>query len=149
MRHDELKIIRKALVTGSSLILTPTYVQFLSDLGFLSADSKCWTFDPRANGYARGEGFVSMVLKPITAAVRDGDMIRAVIRASGTNQDGHTPSLTQPSSKAQEELIRQVYRKAKLSFDQTRYFEAHGKYTSVHLSEYILEVSPHCSILCG
>ncbi|KAL2203502.1 hypothetical protein CC79DRAFT_1294463 [Sarocladium strictum] len=117
-----------ALVTGSSLILTPTYVQFLSDLGFLSADSKCWTFDPRANGYARGEGFVSMVLKPITAAVRDGDMIRAVIRASGTNQDGHTPSLTQPSSKAQEELIRHVYRKAKLSFDQTRYFEAHGKF---------------------
>lgn len=115
-------------MTGSSLILTPTYIQFLSDLGFLSADSKCWTFDRRANGYARGEGFVSMILKPVSAALRDGDMIRAVIRGSGANQDGQTPSLTQPSTKAQEELIRHVYRKANLSFDQTRYFEAHGKY---------------------
>lgn len=67
------------------------------------------------------------MLKPLSAAIRDGDMIRSVIRATGSNQDGRTPSLTQPSPRAQEELIRHVYRKANLPFDKTRYVEAHGK----------------------
>lgn len=116
----------KALVTGSSLILTPTFTQFLSNLGFLSPDSKCWGFDHRANGYARGEGFIAVLLKPLSAALRDHDMIRAVIRATGSNQDGQTPSLTQPNPRAQEDLIRHVYEKARLSFDKTRYVEAHG-----------------------
>jgi acyl transferase domain-containing protein len=53
-------------------------------------------------------------------------MIRAVLRSSGTNQDGKTVSITQPSSHAQEALIRSVYRKAGLGFESTRYFEAHG-----------------------
>ncbi|KAK3934109.1 hypothetical protein QBC46DRAFT_368419 [Diplogelasinospora grovesii] len=114
-----------ALVTGSSLILTPTFTHYLSNLGFLSPDSKCWAFDHRANGYARGEGFIALLLKPLSAALRDGDMIRSVIRATGSNQDGQTPSLTQPSSRAQEELIRHVYEKANLPFDKTRYVEAH------------------------
>ena len=119
--------VGKALVTGSSLILTPDLTHYLSNLGFLSPDGKCWTFDHRANGYARGEGFTAIVLKPLSAAIRDGDMIRAVVRATGSNQDGQTASLTQPSPRAQEELIRHVYQKANLSFDNTRYVEAHGK----------------------
>lgn len=120
-----------ALVTGSSLILTPTFTHFLSNLGFLSPDSKCWAFDERANGYARGEGFVALLLKPLSAALRDGDMIRSVVRATGSNQDGHTPSMTQPSAMAQEELIRHVYQKANLPFDKTRYFEAHGEFSLI------------------
>lgn len=53
-------------------------------------------------------------------------MIRAVIRATGANSDGHTPTMTQPSVEAQENLIRHVYGKAGLGFESTRYFEAHG-----------------------
>ncbi|KAI0532709.1 hypothetical protein GGR58DRAFT_489208 [Xylaria digitata] len=120
-----------ALVTGSNLILGPDGFLLLSNLGFLSPDSKSYSFDHRANGYARGEGVIALVLKPLKDAVRDGDMIRAVIRSTGTNQDGRTPSLTQPSPEAQEELIRQVYKKAKLPFGFTRYVEAHGTGTPV------------------
>ncbi|KAI0008226.1 hypothetical protein F4779DRAFT_642004 [Xylariaceae sp. FL0662B] len=120
-----------AIVTGSNLILGPTIFQMLSALNFLSPDSKCYSFDHRANGYARGEGIIALVLKPLPDAVRDGDMIRAVIRSTGSNQDGNTPGLTQPSPRAQEELIRQVYTKANLPFDLTRYFEAHGTGTPV------------------
>ncbi|OTB01370.1 hypothetical protein M426DRAFT_64143, partial [Hypoxylon sp. CI-4A] len=50
---------------------------------FLSKDGVCYSFDHRATGYGRGEGVISLVLKPFSAAVRDGDMIRAVIRATG------------------------------------------------------------------
>lgn len=113
-------------MTGSNLILGPTVYQLLSAQGFLSPDSRCYSFDHRANGYARGEGVIALVLKPVEDAVRDGDMIRAVIRSWGSNQDGRTPGLSQPSPAAQESLIRHVYRKAKLPFDRTRYFEAHG-----------------------
>ncbi|KAI3330341.1 hypothetical protein F4824DRAFT_478888 [Ustulina deusta] len=120
-----------ALVTGSNLILGPDGFMLLSNLNFLSPDSKSYSFDHRANGYARGEGIIALVLKPLREAVTDGDMIRAVIRSTGTNQDGRTPSLTQPSPESQEELIRKVYKKANLSFDFTRYVEAHGTGTPV------------------
>ncbi|KAI8626581.1 hypothetical protein F5Y19DRAFT_446210 [Xylariaceae sp. FL1651] len=120
-----------ALVTGSNLILGPDGFLLLSNLNFLSPDSKSYSFDQRANGYARGEGVIALVLKPLRDAVKDGDMIRAVIRSTGTNQDGRTPSLTQPSPEAQEELIRHVYKKADLSFEHTRYVEAHGTGTPV------------------
>ncbi|PLB53839.1 hypothetical protein P170DRAFT_396789 [Aspergillus steynii IBT 23096] len=120
-----------AIVTGSNLLLDPAVFQMLSAQNFLSPDSKCYSFDHRANGYARGEGILAVVLKPLAAALKAGDTIRAVIRSTGSNQDGRTPVLTQPSSQAQEDLIRHVYRKASLSFEQTRYFEAHGTGTPV------------------
>ena len=32
-----------------------------------------------------------MALKPLEDALRDGDTIRAVVRGTGTNQDGNAP----------------------------------------------------------
>ncbi|KAJ5725083.1 Acyl transferase/acyl hydrolase/lysophospholipase [Penicillium malachiteum] len=120
-----------ALVTGCNLLLDPSIFQMLATQNFLSPDSLCYSFDERANGYARGEGVLAVVLKPFSAAIEDGDMIRAVIRSTGSNQDGHTAVLTQPSPQSQEELIRHVYKKAGLSFHETRYVEAHGTGTPV------------------
>lgn len=98
----------------------------LSVLHFLSPDGKCHSFDASANGYARGEGFGVVVLKPLKDALNDNDTIRAVIRGSGLNQDGKTPGITMPSRDAQSDLISQTYRTAGLDFDRTTYFEAHG-----------------------
>jgi acyl transferase domain-containing protein len=96
-------------------------------MSFLSPDSRCYSFDHRANGYARGEGSVVLLLKRLGDAIRDKDMIRAVIRATGCNQDGHTPVLTQPSQSSQEQLIKRVYESCGLGMESTRYVEAHGK----------------------
>ncbi|KAM7189670.1 polyketide synthase [Rhypophila sp. PSN 637] len=115
-----------AIVTGSNLLLTPELSLHLTSMNFLSPDSVCHSFDHRANGYGRGEGIVVLVLKRLSEAVRDGDVIRAVIRATGSNQDGHTPGITQPSLTAQEELIRGLYKRAGLNPEATRYVEAHG-----------------------
>jgi acyl transferase domain-containing protein len=101
----------------------------LSSLGFLSPDGVCHSFDRRANGYGRGEGFGVLIIKPLDAALADGDTIRAVIRATGTNQNGHTP-LAVPSKEMQARLIKETYRRAGLDMAQTRYFEAHGTGTS-------------------
>ncbi|KAL4999764.1 hypothetical protein BDV10DRAFT_200455 [Aspergillus recurvatus] len=120
-----------AIVTGSNLLLDPTVFHMLSNQGFLSPDGVCYSFDHRANGYARGEGIIAVILKSVDSAVRDGDVIRAVIRGVGSNQDGHTSVLTQPSRQSQEDLIRHVYRQAGLSLKDTRYVEAHGTGTPV------------------
>ena len=96
-------------------------------MSFLSPDAKCYSFDHRANGYARGEGFGVLVLKRLSQAIKDGDTVRALIRSTGTNQDGHTSGgLTQPSKNLQAQLIKETYRKAGLDMAKTRFFEAHG-----------------------
>lgn len=59
-------------------------------------------------------------------ALRDRDVIRAVIRNTAVNQDGHTPGITLPSADAQEALIGKVYAEAGLDFADTSYVEAHG-----------------------
>ncbi|KAI1176830.1 hypothetical protein F4777DRAFT_233829 [Nemania sp. FL0916] len=120
-----------ALIFGTNVLLDPGLTIFMSNINALSPDSRCYSFDSRANGYARGEGVVALFVKPLGDALRQGDVIRAIIRATASNSDGRTPGITQPSSDAQESLIRHVYRKAELRFDETRYFEAHGTGTPV------------------
>ncbi|KAI0101308.1 putative polyketide synthase [Nemania sp. FL0031] len=115
-----------ALVAGSSIMLGPETSIDLTNMKVLSPDSLSFSFDHRANGYGRGEGAIVFVLKRLSDAVTDGDMIRAVIRATGSNQDGHTPGITQPSISSQEDLIRTVYKSCGLGFESTLYAEAHG-----------------------
>jgi acyl transferase domain-containing protein len=99
---------------------------WLDNIGVLSKDSQCFTLDQRANGYARGEGCGVLVIKPLSTALRDGDAIRAVIRSSGSNSNGKSSGLTQPSQEAQYNLIRDTYLKAGLDLASTRFVEAHG-----------------------
>ncbi|KAH0592344.1 Polyketide synthase [Metarhizium humberi] len=100
-------------------------------LGVLSPDGQCFTFDERANGYGRGEGVGTVILKPLRAALRDGNHVRAVVRSTGSNQDGRTAGITLPNAVAQEQLIRSVYAAANLSMADTGYVEAHGTGTFV------------------
>ncbi|KAL9080059.1 MAG: hypothetical protein Q9159_007665 [Coniocarpon cinnabarinum] len=119
-----------AIIGGTGAIILPDGMNALSTLHFLSPDGKCFSFDERANGYARGEGISAVMIKSLDLAIRDGDNIRAVIRGTGTNQDGRTPGITLPSTDAQADLIRQVYANAGLNYLDTAYFEAHGTGTA-------------------
>ena len=116
---------KMALVGGSNLMLGPDMNMWMSNLGFFSKDGLSKSFDASADGYGRGEGFAFVVLKPLETALRDGDVLRAVIRNTGVNQDGKTTGLTLPSSTAQADLIRSTYRAANLEMDSTHYVETH------------------------
>lgn len=120
-----------ALAAGCNLFYNPDTIIPLTALGFLSPDGRCYSFDSRANGYSRGEGFGMVVLKRLSDALRDGDTVRAVIRGSASNQDGKSPGITQPTRQAQVDLIHDAYRAAGLDLTQTRFFEAHGTGTPV------------------
>lgn len=69
----------QALVGGANLVYHPNVMKMMADFNFLSPDSRCWSFDERANGYARGEGTAMIVVKRLEDALRDGNTIRAVI----------------------------------------------------------------------
>ena len=94
-------------------------------------DGRSYSFDARGTGYGRGEGCGMLLLKPLDQALKDNDYVRAVISASGVNQDGYTPGITMPNGDSQETLIRRVYHHAGLDPAQTGYVEAHGTGTRV------------------
>ncbi|KAK7729951.1 Type I Iterative PKS [Diaporthe eres] len=127
----KLREIDMAVVGGCNLMLSPEMTLKLDAAGVLGPDGKSYSFDHRGNGYARGEGFGTLVLKRVSDAVRDGDVIRAVIRNSSTNQDGKSPGITQPTKAGQAALIKHVYKRAGLDPSVTRFFEAHGTGTQV------------------
>lgn len=97
----------------------------------LSPDGHCYTYDERANGFGRGEGAGCLILKPLANALQDGDPIRAVIRNTGSNQDGRTNGITLPDVDAQYNLIRRTYQAVGLDPSETTYVEAHGTGTAV------------------
>lgn len=92
----------------------------------LGKTGRSYAFDSRAEGYGRGEGSATVILKRLDDALRNGDPIRSIIRATGVNQDGKTETVTTPSQQAQEDLMRACYEKASIDPSQTLYFEAHG-----------------------
>ncbi|OJK01160.1 hypothetical protein ASPACDRAFT_26431 [Aspergillus aculeatus ATCC 16872] len=115
-----------AIVGGSNVLLNPDMFIAGSNMSLLSEAGRCFAFDSRAAGYGRGDGIASIIIKPLVAALRDGDPIRAVIRNSAANQDGKTATLTSPSQQAQEELMRECYDMVGLDPRDTSYVEAHG-----------------------
>ncbi|KAI4281992.1 MAG: hypothetical protein L6R38_003284 [Xanthoria sp. 2 TBL-2021] len=117
---------KQAIVGGTNFILMPDIMNSMTQLHFLSPDGTSKSFDEKGNGYGRGEGASFVIVKPLDAALRDNDVIRAVIRNTGVNQDGNTPGITLPSTAAQEALIRQTYAGAGLPLNETSFFEAHG-----------------------
>ncbi|KAI1812330.1 polyketide synthase [Poronia punctata] len=115
-----------SIVVGSALHFDPNIFITMTDLGMLSTDGRCRTFDANGSGYVRGEGICAAILKRQSVAERDGDRIRAIVRATGSNHDGRKQGITLPNSVAQEALIRATYQNAGLDPRDTQYFEAHG-----------------------
>ena len=72
-----------------------------------------------------------VVLKPLSAAWRDRDPIRALIANTGVNQDGKTQGITNPNGDAQEALIRETYESAGLDIRDVGFAELHGTGTKV------------------
>lgn len=116
---------KMALVCGAKLILSPEIFVSSSNLGFLSPDGKCKSFDASADGYGRGEGVLALLLKPLKSAIIDRDPIRAVIKGTRLNQNGRTQGITLPSADAQRRNMLDLYKELGISPDEIQYLEAH------------------------
>ncbi|KAJ5788789.1 hypothetical protein N7457_003779 [Penicillium paradoxum] len=119
-----------AVAAGTNLLLGPEQYIAESKLKMLSPTGRSRMWDKGANGYARGDGIAAIILKPLNAALADGDHIECIVRETGANQDGRTKGITMPNPVAQAQLIRTTYARAGLdlskSSDRPQYFEAHG-----------------------
>ncbi|SMP66153.1 thioester reductase domain-containing protein [Neorhodopirellula lusitana] len=120
-----------ALAGGVNALLLPNASIGFSKASMLSPTGACFAFDDRGDGYVRSEGAGLMLLKPLATAIEDGDPIYAVIRGCGVNQDGHTSSMTVPSSAGQASMLREAYRDAGVNPADVSYVEAHGTGTPV------------------
>lgn len=113
-----------ALVGGVNLCLSPEGFEGPHDAGMLSPTGRCQSFGREADGYVRGEGVVALLIKPLSAAKRDGDRVLGVVLGGAQNHGGRSGSLTAPSAKAQAGLIRHAM--AGIDPYSISYIEAHG-----------------------
>lgn len=120
-----------ALAGGVSLMVSPELGVSLDKAHMLAADGRCKTFDASADGYGRGEGCGIVVLKRLSDARRDGDLVWAVIAGSAVNQDGRSNGLTAPNGRAQEALLRSALKSAGVAPADIGFIEAHGTGTAL------------------
>ena len=85
-----------ALVGAVNLLLTPAGTINLTKAGFSAPDGRVRTFDAAASGYVRSEGAGIMLLKPLSAALADGDPICVVIRPARSTRTGPATVLPLP-----------------------------------------------------
>ncbi|UKD51743.1 SDR family NAD(P)-dependent oxidoreductase [Amycolatopsis sp. FU40] len=115
-----------AIAGGVHLAVTPENTAALAKLGALSPSGRCFVFDARADGTVLGEGGGAVVLKPLSRAIEDGDLVHCVIRGSAVNHDGGGNGLTDPNPVAQEENLRSAYWSAGVAPSAVQYVELHG-----------------------
>jgi acyl transferase domain-containing protein/protein-L-isoaspartate O-methyltransferase len=112
----------------------PGMTASMSEQGVLSPDGSCKTFSANANGYARGEAISAIFIKPLADALRDGNPIRSIIRATSSISDGRGTGngISVPNDIAQEAMIRRTYELAGISdYSETAFVECHGTGTPV------------------
>ncbi|MGW6059457.1 type I polyketide synthase [Streptomyces sp. NPDC055189] len=120
-----------AIAGGVHLIADPEAGAGLANLGALSPDGRCFTFDERASGFARGEGGAFVLLKRLDLAVADGDHIYAVVRGWGVGSGGASSRMPDPSPDGQAAAVLAALERAAVPFDGVDYVEAHGTGTRV------------------
>ncbi|MCE9674106.1 amino acid adenylation domain-containing protein, partial [Myxococcus stipitatus] len=118
-------------LAGATRLSVPQRTGYVYQEGMiLSPDGHCRAFDAEAQGTVTANGVACVVLKRLEDALRDGDSVYAVIRASATNNDGRDKSgYTAPSVAGQTAVIRHALARSGVRPEDISYVEAHGTAT--------------------
>ncbi|EDM73737.1 non-ribosomal peptide synthetase, partial [Plesiocystis pacifica SIR-1] len=122
---------RWALAGGVNLSLHPSKFRYMQRMRLSSPSGRCSTFGAGADGIVTGEGAGVIVLKPLSAALADGDHVHALIRGTALNHTGKTRAFTVPDSAAQGALIRQAIEDAGVDPSSISHVETHGTGTAL------------------
>jgi acyl transferase domain-containing protein/NADP-dependent 3-hydroxy acid dehydrogenase YdfG len=120
-------------LAGGSTIEVPQGVGYLHrEEEIRSRDGRCRAFDADSTGTAFGSGCGLVVLKRLGDALRDGDSVHAVIRATAINNDGAGKAgYLAPSVGGQAEAVTTALTLAGVEADSIGYVEAHGTGTKL------------------
>ena len=115
-----------AVAGGLNIMTTPDLFAGLSRGQFLSKTGSCKTFDDTADGYCRGDGVATVILKRLEDAEADNDPILGVILGTATNHSSEAVSITHPHAPTQEFLYKKILRDTGVDPRDISYVEMHG-----------------------
>ncbi|MFA7766300.1 beta-ketoacyl synthase N-terminal-like domain-containing protein [Streptomyces sp. NRRL S-448] len=116
-----------ALAGAVSVQLPHEHGYVAHDGGVMSPGGALRPFDRTADGTVPGSGVGIVVLRRLDDAVRDGDVIHAVIHGTALNNDGaDRQSFAAPSVRGQRDVILAALREAQVDPATIGYVEAHG-----------------------
>ncbi|QFY07532.1 acyltransferase domain-containing protein [Nonomuraea phyllanthi] len=122
-----------AALAGGVSVKLPQDLGYVHEHGGIqSPDGHCRAFDADAAGTVFTNGVGVVMLKRLSDALADGDVIHAVILGSAVNSDGaRKVGYAAPSVDGQAEAVAAAYRAAEISPSTIGYVEAHGTGTAV------------------
>ena len=119
-----------AVTGGVDASMHPSSFVKFCKIGALSPDGSR-PFDEAANGFVMGEGAGIIVLKRLSAALRDGDRIYGTIIGIGSSSDGRGKGITAPNEVGQVRAIRNCLEDYNIDLSSVSLIEAHGTSTPV------------------
>lgn len=122
--------IDMCIVGGAHVMTNPDVHAGLDRAGLLSRSGNCKVFDETADGFCRGEGVVSLVLKRLQDALADNDTILGVIPGATTNYNSATPARDESAqNNIQRSLFTEVLNKSNVDSASIAYVEVNGSCT--------------------
>ncbi|CAM2068737.1 SDR family NAD(P)-dependent oxidoreductase [Sulfidibacter corallicola] len=115
-------------LAGGVSVTSPECAGHLHQEGMItSPDGLCRAFDARAEGTVFGSGAGMVLLKPLAAALADGDRVYAVVKGSATNNDGGTKvGYMAPAADGQASAVAEALAVADVDPATVGYVEMHG-----------------------
>ena len=118
-----------SLAAGSSLMLSPAASVMFAIASLTSLLGRSFTWDIRADGYARAEACCAVTLEEQTGCALGARFVDAL--GSAVRQDGRSASLTAPNGQAQQGLLAGALHDAQASVGDLLLSEAHGTGTAL------------------
>ena len=120
-----------AVAGGVNLYLHPSKYQSLCRRRMLALDGKCRSYGDGDDGFIPSEGVGSVLLKPLSRAIADGDHVYGLVAASACEHSGRSNGYSAPNPNSQAMLIEQALARAGLDATAIGYVEGHGTGTQL------------------
>ena len=118
-----------AVSAGVNMNLLPGPFVACCQARMLSEGGRCKTFDASADGYSRGEGAGTVLVRRLSDL--GGEASVPAVSGTAANQDGRSSSLTAPNGPAQQEVIQTAWQEAGLAPGASDFIETHGTGTGL------------------
>ncbi|KAE8143523.1 hypothetical protein BDV38DRAFT_231552 [Aspergillus pseudotamarii] len=124
----------EAVLIGGTSVVYPQEGGYITSPGqVFSASGECRPFDSRSDGSVPADAVAAVVVKPLQAAIRDGNTIYSIVEGHAIGTDGaiDKAGFTVPSSTGQARTITHAIQSSGIPADTIKYVEMHGSGTSM------------------
>ena len=94
---------------AANILQSPKGFIGFDSMGYLSKNGRAKSFQKDADGFVRSEGAGVIIIKPLEAAIEDGDHIHMVIKGTGVSHGGKGMSLHAPNPAGMKAAMKKAY----------------------------------------